>query len=261
MAISLTVSTLYSAALIIAIPLYLVSKIPSEYVGLVFIYAIYVITAGINGALSAYLWMTGRLASQGIGGIVGNMTFRSVEIALLILLKSVYAILIGMATGQLAALIYYLAIVRHLVSPSRGIALIRRGFRNYLSLGIQNWLLGYLGSIGGYVITYIVYSFMGTTYVALYGLAGYILGAITALGGAVTNVFGSRVAHALGSGAVNGHRLIHDYAVAAISVSGILAVGAILAAPYCRCWASYMATTPRQYPMALRCLVRQYSGL
>ncbi len=59
-----------------------------------------------------------------------------------------------------------------------------------------------------------------------------MLGAITALGGAVTNVFGSRVAHALGSGLTDRHHLIRDYTVAAISVSGVLATGgAILAAP------------------------------
>ncbi|WP_243674812.1 hypothetical protein [Vulcanisaeta distributa] len=44
-------------------------------------------------------------------------------------------------------------------------------------------------------------------------------------------MFGSRVAHAMGSGAINGHYLIRDYTVAAISVSGILAVGAVLASP------------------------------
>ncbi|WP_054843878.1 hypothetical protein [Vulcanisaeta souniana] len=112
--------------------------------------------------------------------------------------------------------------------------MIRRGgFRGgYLSLGIQNWLLSYLSSVSGYAITYVIYSFIGTTYVALYSLAGYILGAITALGGAVTNVFGSRVAHALGSGLTDRHHLIRDYTVAAISVSGVLATGgAILAAP------------------------------
>ncbi len=118
--ISLTVSTLYAAALIIAIPLYLITRIPSGYMGLVLVYAAYVVTAGINGALSAYLWMTGRLASQGMGGIVGNITFRSIEIALLVLLRSVYAIVIGMAMGQLATLAYYLAIVRHFVNPGRG---------------------------------------------------------------------------------------------------------------------------------------------
>ncbi|ADN49845.1 oligosaccharide flippase family protein [Vulcanisaeta distributa] len=229
--ISLTVSTLYAAALIIAIPLYLITRIPSGYMGLVLVYAAYVVTAGINGALSAYLWMTGRLASQGMGGIVGNITFRSIEIALLVLLRSVYAIVIGMAMGQLATLAYYLAIVRHFVNPGRGVALIKRGFRGYLGLGIQNWLLGYLSSVSGYVITYVIYSFIGTTYVALYSLAGYMLGAITALGGAVTNVFGSRVAHALGSGLTDRHHLIRDYTVAAISVSGVLATGAILAAP------------------------------
>ncbi|WP_243674813.1 hypothetical protein [Vulcanisaeta distributa] len=37
-------------------------------------------------------------------------------------------------------------------------------------------MLSYLGSVSGYVITYIIYSFIGTTYVALYSLAGYILG-------------------------------------------------------------------------------------
>lgn len=74
----------------------------------------YVAIAGINGALSAYLWMMGRLASQGIGGIVGNIVFRGIEIALLVLLRSVYAIVIGMVIGQLVTLIYYLAIVKRL---------------------------------------------------------------------------------------------------------------------------------------------------
>ncbi|WP_054843879.1 hypothetical protein [Vulcanisaeta souniana] len=118
--ISLTVSTLYATALIIAIPLYLVSRMPSEYMGLVFIYAAYVAIAGINGALSAYLWMMGRLASQGIGGIVGNIVFRGIEIALLVLLRSVYAIVIGMVIGQLVTLIYYLAIVKRLVNQVGG---------------------------------------------------------------------------------------------------------------------------------------------
>ncbi|ADY01307.1 polysaccharide biosynthesis protein [Vulcanisaeta moutnovskia 768-28] len=231
LAISLTISTLYAAALIIATPLYLASKIPSEYMGLTIIYAVYVITAGINGALSAYLWMTGRLVTQGIGSMLGSITFRSIEIALMLVMRNVYAIQLGMVTGQLATLIYYLSLVRHIPNPVRGISLIRRGLRGYVNLGIQNWLLGYLGSVGGYAITYIIYLFIGTNYVALYSLVTYMLGAVTALGGAVTNVFGSRVAHAIGSNASETHHLIRDYAVAAIAVSGILALGAALLAP------------------------------
>jgi O-antigen/teichoic acid export membrane protein len=75
-----------------------------------------------------------------------------------------------------------------------------------------------------------LYSFVGADPVALYNMANYMLGAVTALGGSVGNVFGSRVAHAIGSGS-DVERVIRDYAVAATSVSGILAVGAALAAP------------------------------
>ncbi|MGC8542797.1 MAG: oligosaccharide flippase family protein, partial [Vulcanisaeta sp.] len=59
LAISLTVSTLYAAAIVIATPLYIVSRIPSQYTGIAYIYAIYVILSAINGAMSSYLWMTG----------------------------------------------------------------------------------------------------------------------------------------------------------------------------------------------------------
>jgi len=229
-AISLTVSTAYAAALIIATPLYLASKIPSEYLDLAYLYATYIILSAINGAMSSYLWMTGRLATQGLGYLIGNMLFRSLEIALLIIMHSVYAILIGMVFGQAVTAMYFTARVRHIPNLTRGVSLIRRGFRNYLNYGFQNWLLGYLGSVGGYAITYMLYSFVGADPVALYNMANYMLGAVTALGGSVGNVFGSRVAHAIGSGS-DVERVIRDYVVAATSVSGILAVGAALAAP------------------------------
>ncbi len=230
LAISLTVSMLYAAAIVIATPLYIASRIPSQYMGIAYIYAIYVILSAINGAMSSYLWMTGRLATQGLGYIIGNMAFRSLEIALLLLMRNVYAIVIGMTFGQVITAIYFLAKIRHLPNPARGASLIKRGFRNYIDLGAQNWLLGYLGSVSGYAITYITYSFIGAESVALYNLAMYMLGAVTALGGSVSTVFGSRVAHAIGSGADVRH-LIRDYAIASIVVSGILASGSILAAP------------------------------
>ncbi|MGC9180378.1 MAG: oligosaccharide flippase family protein [Vulcanisaeta sp.] len=230
LAISLTVSTLYAVAIVIATPLYIASKIPSQYTGIAYIYAIYVILSSINGAMSSYLWMTGRLTTQGLGYMIGNMAFRSLEIALLLLMRSVYAIVIGMAFGQAVTATYFLARIRHLPNPARGVGLIRRGFRNYINLGIQNWLLGYLGSVGGYAITYITYSFIGAESVALYNLAMYMLGAVTAIGGSVSTVFGSRVARAIGSGADVRH-LIRDYAIASIVVSGILASGSVLVAP------------------------------
>ncbi len=230
LAISLAISTAYTAALIIATPLYLASRIPSRYLGLVYLYAAYVVLSAINGAMSSYLWMTGRLATQGLGYVIGNMAFRSIEIALLVTMRSVYAILIGMVSGQAATAMYFIARVRRLPNPARGVSLIRRGLRRYLNYGFQNWLIGYLGSVGGYAITYMLYAFVGAEPVALYNIANYMLGAVTALGGSVGNVFGSRVAHAIGGGS-DVERVIRDYAVAAVSVSGILAVGAALAAP------------------------------
>jgi len=227
--ISLTLSAAYSAALIIAMPLYIINRIPQYYLGIPYLYVAFIMIQGLNNSLSTYLWMTGRLGTQGLGSLIGNIVFRVTEIILLVLLKSVYAIVISMVLGQTLMLTYYLTRIRRLPNPLMGLVLLRN-FRKYLSLGFQNWLINYLSSVGSTVLTYLVYLTLGANYVALYGIALYILGAVTALGSSVNNVFGSRLSHALGLG-FEEVGLVRDYASSSAIISGILAQVAALALP------------------------------
>ncbi|WP_069807927.1 oligosaccharide flippase family protein [Vulcanisaeta thermophila] len=228
--ITIILTTAYSLTLLLAIPLYIISKIPSYYLGIVYIYIAWIITQALTGVLSTYLWIMGRLRSQGIGNMLYGLVFRPLEVALLVIMHSVYAIIISVLIGQLTTLLYYMSIIKRLPNPLKGLALIRSGFKRYLNMGFQNWIIGYIGSIGGYALTYLMYLSLGPEYVAIYNLTTYMLGAVTALTGSVNNVFSSKLSHVIGAGG-NTKALIKDYTISAIVIGGLLSQLATLAAP------------------------------
>ncbi|ABW02287.1 oligosaccharide flippase family protein [Caldivirga maquilingensis] len=228
--ISIILTTAYSLTLFLAIPLYIISKIPSYYLGIVYIYIAWIITQAFTGVLSTYLWIMSKLRSQGVGNMLYSLVFRPLEVALLVVMHSVYAIIISILIGQLTALLYYMLIIRRLPNPLKGLALIKNGLRRYLNTGFQNWIISYIGSIGGYALTYLVYLSLGPEYVAIYNLVTYMLGAVTTLTGSVSNVFSSKLSHVIGAGG-DTKALVRDYAISIIVTSGVLSQLAMLTIP------------------------------
>jgi len=110
LALSLTVSTAYTTTAVALMPLYVSRGVPPEVLPAAYIYAAYILLAGVSGAFSNHLWMVGRVVAMAKGALIHSLTFRAAEIALIYSLRNVLAIPIAMAAGQAAVLAYYLAV-------------------------------------------------------------------------------------------------------------------------------------------------------
>lgn len=228
--ISLILGSAYISAMIIAIPLYIAHNIPRGFIGIAYLYAIYVLLQSLVGAFSSYLWALGRVRTQAIGVLMYSFVFRVVEIILIYVMRSVYAIVLSMIIGQISGLAYYLYIVRSFPNPLKGLGILRRGFKQYAKLGFQSWIIGYLSTINSITTTYIIYNTLGAEYVAIYTIASHILGGVSALISAVSNVFSSRLAYALGSKTFTGS-MVRDYSISSAVFSALIAQVGILGLP------------------------------
>jgi len=226
LALSLTVSTAYATAAVALMPLYASRGVPPEVLPAAYIYAAYILLAGVNDAFSNYLWMVGRVAAMAKGALIYSLTFRAAEIALIYSLRNVLAIPIAMAAGQAAALAYYLAVSERPPNPARGFKLLKAGFPRYLKLGLQQWALAYIGTATAAAVTYLVYELLGPRPAALYGAAAYMAGLTGSFTAAVTNVFGSRAARS-----TNPEAALRDYLRASTFAAALIAQAAVAAAP------------------------------
>ncbi len=230
-AYSLSLSAIYAVAIMAAAPWYLASGVPPAYLGIAALMAANALVYGAAYALSAYLWMMGRVKTQSVGFLVNNLTFRVAEIALVILLRSVYAIAIAVVAGSAAQLAYYLRKAGSFPNPRRGFGVLRGNYARFLNYGLQFWTLAYFGIVAQNVVGYLVYVLLGPSASGLYGLAAYMFGAVASLSNYVTAVFASRLTHELSRGGKLADVMLRDYALASSTVTGLLAIGAIALAP------------------------------
>ncbi|WP_243680436.1 lipopolysaccharide biosynthesis protein [Vulcanisaeta souniana] len=210
---SLIMAAIYGLAIVLAVPIYLGSGIPRWLLGTAYIYAGTAFIQSIAGALGLYLWLTGRVASQGMGSTLNMLVMRLTQVVLIVVVRNVYALAISVLLGSIAQFIYYLGSAKGIANPSLGIGIIVSRIRGLLEFGFQSWILGYMGTLGFSLLTYLVYLYLGPDFSGIYGLAAVLANVVTALGGpAVSTVLSSRVSHGLGLG-VNVGRIFHDYAV------------------------------------------------
>ncbi|MCG2865705.1 MAG: oligosaccharide flippase family protein [Vulcanisaeta sp.] len=227
---SLVMSVIYAVALVAAVPIYLGNGIPPWLLGTVYVYIGAVIAQSLAGALGLYLWLVGRVATQGAGATIGMLVLRGFEVALIVIMRNVYAIAISTLLGSLAQLLYYLVNVGFIPNPIRGLGTVLSGIKGFLELGLQSWVLGYVGTLITSVMTYLVYRYLGPGSTAIYGLALAMIGSVTAMGPAVSTVLSSRVSHGIGVG-VNVGRVFRDFAIPSFIASALMAQLVVLALP------------------------------
>lgn len=177
---SLIMAIVYGLVIALATPLYVSNGIPRWLFGTAYIYIATVFIQSIAGALGLYLWLVGRVASQGMGSTINMLVMRVFQVLLIIVMRNVYALAISVLLGSLAQLLYYVGIVKGLVDPLLGIDVIRRGVRGFLEFGFQSWILGYMGTLSFNLIMYLVYIYLGPGFTGIYGLAAAIANAVTA---------------------------------------------------------------------------------
>ncbi|MEM1637579.1 MAG: oligosaccharide flippase family protein [Pyrobaculum sp.] len=227
--LQLAFSVAYAAIVVGASPLYLVHYPPRFHLMVVLV-ALYTILNGLNNALSAYLWMVGRFQTQALGSVVQYLIFRSLEVALIVAFRTVYAIPISLLAGTLANAAVYLRAAGRLPNPLRGVALLKSGFRRFLGLGVQDWLIDYAGLMASNATAYLVFLFLGPSASGLYGIATQMLGVVSSFVVSTYSVYLARASRSLGAGgSVLATSL--DYARATQSVSALLAVSAAAVSP------------------------------
>jgi len=227
MTLSITITMANSIALLATIPLL---KVPSSLIPILYIIISSNLLNAFAGPMGFYLWLTQRTATQGKGMTVGSLVYRVSEIALIIIMRNVYAIAIASLLNVAATLSYYSNNVRIMPRIRHGLIVIRRNIKRFLNSGFQFWLATYLNGIGSSALSYLVYLYLGPQYSALFGISTVIIGAVSNFSQAVGNVFGSTAVHSrsLGRDVV---RTAMEYSIAAIAVAGVLSIVAIAMLP------------------------------
>ncbi|MGC9227644.1 hypothetical protein, partial [Caldivirga sp.] len=229
-ALTLTIASAYSLTGIALIPVFIRDGVPAWLMGVVVIWAIFMFVQSMNQALGFHLWAVGKVATQGVGYTLGSLVFRIIEIALIVVLRNVYALAASYLIGQVAVMLYYLGKVKLMPSLRVGFNLLKDKFRAYLNMGFQYWIAGYLGGVSGSIIAYLVFKVLGPDDSALYGLALSIMGLVSNFSGAVGTVFGSVASHGLGLG-LNVSELAKEYSSASVATSALITLAAITLAP------------------------------
>ena len=227
---SLVMAVIYGLIIALATPIYLSNGIPSWLLGTAYIYIGAVFAQSVAGALGLYLWLLGRVASQGMGSTLNMLVMRVFQVLLIVVMRNVYALALSVLLGSLAQLLYYLSIVRGFADPRAGIDVVRGRARYLLEFGFQSWILGYMGTLSFNLLTYLVYIYLGPGYTGIYGLAAVMANAVTALGPAVSTVMNSRISQGLGSG-IDVGRTFRDYAIPSFITASLLAQLIVLALP------------------------------
>ncbi len=227
---SLAMAAIYGSIIALATPIYIGSGIPRWLLGTAYIYIGAVLIQSIAGALGLYLWLLGRVVSQGFGSTLYILVMRVFQVLLIVIMRNVYALALSVLLGSLAQLLYYLGVVRGFVNPRTGVGIIRARARGFLEFGFQSWILGYMGTLSFNILTYLVYAYLGPSFAGIYGLAAVIANAVTALGPAVSTVMNSKLSRGLGIG-VDVNRAFRDYAVSSFIAAVLLAQLIILALP------------------------------
>ncbi|WP_069808207.1 lipopolysaccharide biosynthesis protein [Vulcanisaeta thermophila] len=228
--LSLVMTAVYAIALVLAMPLYLGSGIPGWFLGIVYIYIIAFAFQAVAGALGLYLWFSGRVVTLGVGGTLSTLVLRASQVILIVALRNVYALALSTLLSSLVQFTYYMGSVRSVPNPAKGLGILSTGFRRYLNFGLQSWILGYMGTLTLSLFTYLIYRFLGPKPTAVLGLALVMVNAITAFGGAVGTVLGSRVSQGLGLG-VNTRGIMGKYAISSLITASVATQLVILALP------------------------------
>jgi len=229
-ALSLSLTLAYSVTGLALIPIFIRDGVPAWLTGIVAVWAIYTLIQGVISALNFHLWVVGAVATQGIGSILGGIVFRVIEIALMVVLRNVYAIAVSYLIGQLTIAIYYISKVRQWPSLRTGYGLIRASIKEYINMGFQYWLAAYLGGISGTLMAYLVFKLLGPSASGIYGLTLNIIGLVGNFAGSVGAVFGTVASHGYAVSFDVGS-LAKDYSRGYVVVGSILALTTILLTP------------------------------
>ncbi len=227
---SLIMAAIYGLVIVLAVPIYLGSGIPRWLLGTAYIYVGTAFIQSIAGALGLYLWLTGRVASQGMGSTLNMLVMRLTQVVLIVIMHNVYALAISTLLGSIAQFMYYLSGAGSIANPSLSIGIITSRIRGFLEFGFQSWILGYMGTLSFSLLTYLVYLYLGPDFSGIYGLAAALVNVVTALGPAVSTVLSNRVSHGLGLG-VDISRIFRDFTVPTFIAAALLVQLIVLALP------------------------------
>ena len=228
--LSFTLTLGYVAAMIASIPVFIKDGIPGWLMGIIYIQAASTLIQSLANVMGFHLWATGKVASQGLGLVLGNLAYRISEVALIIVTRSVYAIAVSVLLNSVVTLMYYLSRVKALPGLTLGYRVLKARVKSFLNFGFQFWLATYLGSAFSNLVAYLVFKILGPNYSGIYGITYTALGLLTSFSTAVSGVFGSLAAHGLGVN-VELRGLSRDYAQASLAIAGLLSMIAVLFAP------------------------------
>jgi O-antigen/teichoic acid export membrane protein len=227
-ALALTLSALNAAAIALLAPRAV--ELPQWMVPIAYLMAAGAVLGALAGAYGFGLWAQGRVHEQGVGGIIQSLVFRLGEIALLLALRNVYAIIGGSLMGAAAQLAYYYWALGNRPSIRAGARVLASGLKRFLAFGIQFWGANYILTSYAALQTYLIYLWLGPAASGVYAMASTLLGVVSAFVGAVNNVFGARAAYLYGRGEPL-DSLTNAYIRAGAYVAGGLALAFAAALP------------------------------
>lgn len=229
-ALIVMLSIIYAIASTALAPVLRAHGVPSSLIPIVYLLAAGIVVNSLASSMGFYLWSVQRTATQGLGLTIGSLTYRLAQIALILLMRNVYAIAISALLGNVASLAFLAVQVRVAPRVLDGFRLLRGRLRGFLGSGFQYWIASYLGSLSSNVLSYMVFLLLGPRSSALFGVSVVMMGAVVNFGAAVGNVFGSSASHAWGAGLDVGG-MARRYALSAVALASILSSIAVLLAP------------------------------
>ncbi|ABW02300.1 polysaccharide biosynthesis protein [Caldivirga maquilingensis] len=229
-ALTFTLTMGYVVASMALIPVFIRDGVPSWLMGIIYINAVSALISMLVGVMGFYLWATGRVVSQGVGSTLGSLTYRVGEVALVLILRNVYAIALSVLLNNIVTLAYYLSRVRVLPRLKLGYSVLKARVKAFLNSGFQFWLAYYINSMYGSILAYLVFKTIGPTYSGLYGLSITALGSVTGFSGAVGSVFGSMASRGLAMG-VDLNTMTRDYAKSMTVITAVLSLAAVALLP------------------------------
>ena len=228
--LSFTLTLGYVAAMIASIPIFIKDGIPRWLIYIVYIRAASTLIGSLTGALGLYLWATGRVVTQSLGSVLGNLTYRISEIVLIIVIHNVYAIAISSLLNAIVTLSYYLSRIHALPRLVLGYKFLKARIRSFVNFGFQFWLAASIGSAFGNLITYLIFKLLGPNYSGIYSITITVLSLLMSFNSSVSGVFGSLAARGLGVG-VELRGLSRDYAQASLAIASLLSITTTLLTP------------------------------
>lgn len=216
--LTLIMSISYSILILITVPLLV--KAPLWLMPIIYIYAFNAIIQSLGIALGNYLWSKGDVIKQGEGSLLGSLVYRLSEVALILIIRNVYAIALSLLLSNIIVLIYYRLKVNGINISLSSLSNIRSVLIN----SMQYWIAFNLTMGFSNIMNYITYLTYGAAASGIYGLTINALGLVSGFSNAAGKVYGSA--------RVNNSKEVKGFIHYSLLISIMLTIIALAASPF-----------------------------